>query len=177
MPLNFLWVEALVTSSNHLMVLECHIMDAVGAHGWKERSIHSLCLIWTIMRNREHVHQNGSLFYSLPQKSADVRLSLLLIPLFFSPTDEGLEGGTAEQLSTGLARASPELRKCVASCKHIAETTRQQNNFQNVSFVLFLSLHHTSACRVFTSLHQRHSAISHFHKHRRTKSGSWSAVS
>lgn len=115
-------------------------MDAVGAHGWKERSIHSLCLILTIMWHREHVHQNGSLYYSLPQKSADVRLSLLLNPLFFPPTDEGLEGGTAEQLSTGLARASPELRKCVASCKHIAETTRQQNNFQNVSFVLFLSL-------------------------------------
>lgn len=62
----------------------------------------------------------------------------------FSPTDEGLEGGTAEQLSTGLARASPELTKCVASCKHIAETTRQQNNFQNVSFVLLLPVHHTA---------------------------------
>ncbi|XP_075875854.1 acetylcholine receptor subunit gamma [Nelusetta ayraudi] len=51
---------------------------------------------------------------------------------------EGLEGGTAEQLSTGLARASPELRKCVASCKHIAETTRQQNNFQNENEEWFL---------------------------------------
>lgn len=52
-------------------------------------------------------------------------------------TDEGLEGGTAEQLSTNLARASPEVRKCVASCKHIAETARQQNNFQNVRSVFF----------------------------------------
>lgn len=48
-------------------------------------------------------------------------------------TDDGLEGGTAEHLSTSLAKASPELKKCVASCKHIAETARQQNNFQNVS--------------------------------------------
>ncbi|XP_068196327.1 acetylcholine receptor subunit gamma [Antennarius striatus] len=44
---------------------------------------------------------------------------------------DGLEGGTAEQLSANLAKASPELNKCVASCKHIAETTRKQNNFQN----------------------------------------------
>lgn len=48
-------------------------------------------------------------------------------------TDDGLEGGTAEQLSISLAKASPELKKCVASCKHIAETARQQSNFQNVS--------------------------------------------
>lgn len=61
---------------------------------------------------------------------------------FLPPTDEGLEGGTAEELSTGLARASPELRQCVASCKFIAETKRQQDNFQNVSFVLFLSPSH-----------------------------------
>lgn len=46
--------------------------------------------------------------------------------------DAGLEGGTAEQLGASLARASPELRQCVASCKHIAETARQQNSFQNV---------------------------------------------
>ncbi|XP_074545016.1 acetylcholine receptor subunit gamma [Halichoeres trimaculatus] len=44
---------------------------------------------------------------------------------------DGLEEGTAEQLSASLARASPQLRQCVTSCKHIAETTRQQNNFQN----------------------------------------------
>lgn len=67
--------------------------------------------------------------------------NVLLIPNLL-PTDEGLEGGTAEQLSASLARASPELRKCVASCKRIAETTRLQNNFQNVSS-LFPSLRHT----------------------------------
>ncbi|XP_047445700.1 acetylcholine receptor subunit gamma [Mugil cephalus] len=50
----------------------------------------------------------------------------------------GLEGGTAEQLSTSLAKASPELKQCVASCKHIAETARQQNNFQNENEEWFL---------------------------------------
>lgn len=69
-----------------------------------------------------------------------------------SPTDEGLEGGTPEQISTSLAKASPELRKCVASCKHIAESTRQQNNFQNVRFVQVSSLHYTYTCHIFTAL-------------------------
>lgn len=55
-------------------------------------------------------------------------------------TDDGLDGATTEQLSISLAKASPEVRKCVASCKHIAETARQQNNFQNVSYTF------TSAC-------------------------------
>ncbi|XP_024922092.1 acetylcholine receptor subunit gamma, partial [Cynoglossus semilaevis] len=50
----------------------------------------------------------------------------------------GLEGGTAEQLGASLARASPELRQCVASCKHIAETARQQNSFQNENEEWFL---------------------------------------
>ena len=47
--------------------------------------------------------------------------------------DDGIRGGSAENLYTSLAHASPELKQCVASCKHIAETARQQNNFQNVS--------------------------------------------
>ncbi|XP_028283514.1 acetylcholine receptor subunit gamma [Parambassis ranga] len=51
---------------------------------------------------------------------------------------DGLEGGTAEQLSTSLAKASPELKQCVASCKHIAETARQQSNFQNENEEWFL---------------------------------------
>lgn len=48
-------------------------------------------------------------------------------------TDDGLDGGTAEQLSASMAKAAPELKQCVTSCKHIAETARQQSNFQNVS--------------------------------------------
>ncbi|XP_033507028.1 acetylcholine receptor subunit gamma [Epinephelus lanceolatus] len=51
---------------------------------------------------------------------------------------EGLEDGTAENLSVSLAKASPLLRQCVASCKHIAETARQQNNFQNENEEWFL---------------------------------------
>ncbi|KAF0047026.1 hypothetical protein F2P81_000659 [Scophthalmus maximus] len=50
----------------------------------------------------------------------------------------GLDGGTAEQLGTSLAKASPELKQCVASCKHIAETARQHNNFQNENEEWFL---------------------------------------
>ncbi|XP_065810056.1 acetylcholine receptor subunit gamma [Labrus bergylta] len=52
--------------------------------------------------------------------------------------NSGLEGGTAEQISANLARASPQLRQCVASCKHIAETARQQNSFQNENEEWFL---------------------------------------
>ncbi|CAK6952489.1 acetylcholine receptor subunit gamma [Scomber scombrus] len=51
---------------------------------------------------------------------------------------EGLVEGTAEQLCTSLAKASPELRQCVASCKHIAETARHQNDFQNENEEWFL---------------------------------------
>lgn len=50
----------------------------------------------------------------------------------------GLQGGTAEQLSASLANASAELRQCVSSCKHIAETTKQQNIFQNENEEWFL---------------------------------------
>uniref|UniRef100_A0A673AM25 Cholinergic receptor, nicotinic, gamma n=1 Tax=Sphaeramia orbicularis TaxID=375764 RepID=A0A673AM25_9TELE len=51
---------------------------------------------------------------------------------------DGLDGGSAEQLSVSLARASPELKQCVASCKHIAETAKQQSNFQNENEEWFL---------------------------------------
>uniref|UniRef100_A0A672F6P7 Acetylcholine receptor subunit gamma-like n=1 Tax=Salarias fasciatus TaxID=181472 RepID=A0A672F6P7_SALFA len=51
--------------------------------------------------------------------------------LFLLHTDAGMEGGTAEQLGVSLAKASPELRQCVTSCRHIAETARHQNRFQN----------------------------------------------
>ncbi|XP_056912582.1 acetylcholine receptor subunit gamma [Takifugu flavidus] len=51
---------------------------------------------------------------------------------------DGLDGGTPEQLGISLAKASPEVKKCVASCKHIAETARQQSNFQNENEEWFL---------------------------------------
>ncbi|KAM9350123.1 acetylcholine receptor subunit gamma [Symphorus nematophorus] len=61
-----------------------------------------------------------------------------LMKTVFEKLHDGLEGGTAEQLSISLAKASPELKKCVAACKHIAETARQQNNFQNENEEWFL---------------------------------------
>lgn len=62
-------------------------------------------------------------------------------------TDDGMEAETSEQLSISLAKASPEVKKCVASCKRIAESTKQQNSFQNVRstfylFSLYLNKHH-----------------------------------
>ncbi|XP_071782933.2 acetylcholine receptor subunit gamma [Centroberyx gerrardi] len=51
---------------------------------------------------------------------------------------DGLEEGTAEQLGTSLAKASPEVKQCVASCKHIAESARQQSNFQSENEEWFL---------------------------------------
>lgn len=55
--------------------------------------------------------------------------------------DDGLEGGTAQHLVNSLAKASPELKQCVASCKHIAETARQQNDFQSVCLTILLFAH------------------------------------
>ncbi|KAM9718697.1 acetylcholine receptor subunit gamma [Menidia menidia] len=51
---------------------------------------------------------------------------------------DGINGGTAEHLCASLAHASPELKQCVASCKHIVETAKQQSNFQNENEEWFL---------------------------------------
>lgn len=51
---------------------------------------------------------------------------------------DGIKEGTAEQLGSSLAQASPELKQCVASCKYIAETARQQSNFQSENEEWFL---------------------------------------
>ncbi|KAM9790787.1 acetylcholine receptor subunit gamma isoform X1 [Syngnathus typhle] len=45
--------------------------------------------------------------------------------------EKGPDEGTAERLGLSLAKAAPELKQCVASCKRIAETTKQQNTYQN----------------------------------------------
>ncbi|KAG9278197.1 acetylcholine receptor subunit gamma [Astyanax mexicanus] len=42
-----------------------------------------------------------------------------------------LEGDTVQDLSSSLAMASPEVQQCVESCKHIAESTKRQNDFQS----------------------------------------------
>ena len=51
----------------------------------------------------------------------------------FDLIDRGLDEGSAEQLGASLAQASPHLRQCVASCKHIAESAKQNNDFQSVN--------------------------------------------
>ncbi|XP_056149874.1 acetylcholine receptor subunit gamma [Lampris incognitus] len=56
----------------------------------------------------------------------------------FEKLPNGLEGDTAELLGASLAKASPEINKCVGSCKHIAETIRQQNDFQSENEEWFL---------------------------------------
>lgn len=69
------------------------------------------------------------------------RIESVLYPVttkIFAVTEDGFEEGTAEQLSASLAKASPQLRQCVISCKHIAETARQQNNFQNVRSTIII---------------------------------------
>ncbi|KAL0966468.1 hypothetical protein UPYG_G00295650 [Umbra pygmaea] len=50
----------------------------------------------------------------------------------------GLDGDTAQNLAASLAQASPEVRQCVASCKHIAESARQQNDFDSENEEWFL---------------------------------------
>ncbi|KAG7457074.1 hypothetical protein MATL_G00242650 [Megalops atlanticus] len=50
----------------------------------------------------------------------------------------GLEGDTVHDISTSLARASVEVQQCVASCRHIAESARQQNDFQSENEEWFL---------------------------------------
>ncbi|XP_023674242.1 acetylcholine receptor subunit gamma [Paramormyrops kingsleyae] len=50
----------------------------------------------------------------------------------------GLAGDMAQELGSSLAQASPEVRQCVASCKHIAESTRQQSRFHSENNEWFL---------------------------------------
>lgn len=61
-----------------------------------------------------------------------------LIKTALEKLHEGLDGGSATHLGTSLAKASPQLQKCVAACKHIAETTRQQNQFESENEEWFL---------------------------------------
>ncbi|XP_034039057.1 acetylcholine receptor subunit gamma [Thalassophryne amazonica] len=51
----------------------------------------------------------------------------------------GLEGSTAEQIGASLAKASPALKQCITSCKHIAESARQKNSFQTENEEWFLA--------------------------------------
>ncbi|XP_066508145.1 acetylcholine receptor subunit gamma-like [Hoplias malabaricus] len=49
-----------------------------------------------------------------------------------------LGGDTEQDLSSSLALASAEVKQCVESCKHIAESTKQQNDFQSENEEWFL---------------------------------------
>ncbi|KAG7273509.1 hypothetical protein CRUP_015885 [Coryphaenoides rupestris] len=61
-----------------------------------------------------------------------------LIRTVFEKLHRNLDGSSAEQLESSLAKMSPELNQCVASCKHIAETARGQNHFQSENEEWFL---------------------------------------
>ncbi|XP_028833551.1 acetylcholine receptor subunit gamma [Denticeps clupeoides] len=50
----------------------------------------------------------------------------------------GLDGGTVKDVGVSLAQAAPEVQQCVASCKHITESARQQNDFQTENEEWFL---------------------------------------
>ncbi|XP_055059392.2 acetylcholine receptor subunit gamma [Misgurnus anguillicaudatus] len=50
----------------------------------------------------------------------------------------GLQGDTAQDLESSLALASREVQQCVASCKHIAESAKHQNDFQSENEEWFL---------------------------------------
>ncbi|XP_012690621.2 acetylcholine receptor subunit gamma [Clupea harengus] len=51
----------------------------------------------------------------------------------------GLEEGTEKEIGESLAKASAEVQQCVAACKHITESARQQNDFQNENEEWFLA--------------------------------------
>lgn len=46
----------------------------------------------------------------------------------------GLESNCAQDFCQSLEEASPEIRACVEACNHIANATREQNDFSSVSW-------------------------------------------
>lgn len=97
----------------------------------------------TLSRVRNHCRRRSSI--TLIAKAEEYLIKVARSELMFEKLKErnglmksvleklydGLNGGTAQQLSDSLAQASPEVKQCVAFCKYIAETARQQNNFQS----------------------------------------------
>ncbi|CAL8281642.1 unnamed protein product [Lota lota] len=61
-----------------------------------------------------------------------------LIKSVFEKLYRDLEDVSAEKLESSLATISPELKQCVASCKHITETAEGQNRFQSENEEWFL---------------------------------------
>lgn len=50
------------------------------------------------------------------------------------PVGRGLESGSAQDFCQSLEEAGPEIRACVDACNHIANATREQNDFNSVSW-------------------------------------------
>lgn len=83
-----------------------------------------------------------------------------------APAGRGLDSGYAQDFCQSLEEAGPEIRACVDACNHIANATREQNDFSSVS-----------RGRGGTGGYQgrRGQALSapSMHTHRRTRNGSW----
>lgn len=50
-----------------------------------------------------------------------------------APAGRGLDSGYAQDFCQSLEEAGPEIRACVDACNHIANATREQNDFSSVS--------------------------------------------
>lgn len=50
------------------------------------------------------------------------------------PVGRGMESGSAQDFCQSLEEAGPEIRACVDACNHIANATREQNDFSSVSW-------------------------------------------
>lgn len=48
--------------------------------------------------------------------------------------ERGLESGSAQDFCQSLEEAGPEIRACLDACNHIAKATREQNDFNSVSW-------------------------------------------
>lgn len=61
---------------------------------------------------------------------------LSLVPAVLAPllVGRGLESGSAQDFCQSLEEAGPEIRACVDACNHIANATREQNDFSSVSW-------------------------------------------
>uniref|UniRef100_A0A8C0EKL0 Acetylcholine receptor subunit gamma n=1 Tax=Bubo bubo TaxID=30461 RepID=A0A8C0EKL0_BUBBB len=62
-----------------------------------------------------------------------VRRSLVPAVLAPLPVEHGLESGSAQDFCQSLEEAGPDIRACVDACNHIANATREQNDFSSES--------------------------------------------
>lgn len=62
-----------------------------------------------------------------------VRRSLVPAVPALLPIERGLESGSAQDFSQSLEEAGPDICACVDACNHIANATREQNDFNSVS--------------------------------------------